>query len=224
MVKVDARTFADEHEAVKKLVAMRGAAPDKAEPTYGPYARGLLGSLHVSSARAVTTWIPSDDVCWLLGYNDYHRNGEPDDAYAVFNGQYEDGVLMPTQEDWEAFFEEPVDRFLDMLRETGQRLLEAARANPGHEEFETFDDGGHQVICVDILVLGDGRAEEGWMGLTLPADEVLSDMEVFEMVATLIPEGAVPIYEHKFKDRERRRGEIVYRWEHYEFGRNDDEH
>jgi hypothetical protein len=223
LVTTDARTFKDAHVAVKKFVEMREHAPAVGEPTFGPYKRGLIRSLHVGSARGVTTWVEDDDVCWLLGYNEFHRNGHPDDAYEVFNRQYIAGVLLPTDEDWEEFFTEPQDRFLDLLRSTGERLLQQARANPGSEEFETFNDGGTQVICVDVLVEGDGRAEDGWVGLTLPANEVLSNEEVFDLVAALLPEGVVPIFAMEFKDRARRPGEIVYRWEHYAFTGDEDD-
>lgn len=216
LVYKDARHFRDDHPAVTKFVDMRGAAPDLAEPIYGPFPRGLVCSLHVGSARAVTTWDKQENVCWLLAYNDYHRNGEPDDAYEVFIALYKAGELLPTEEDWSNYFADDADVFFDRLLETGRRLLHQARKNPGREEVETWHNG-RQVMCVDILVEGGGsRAEDGWMGLTLPDDEALSDDEVFALAAALIPPDAVPIYSDKFKGRQRRRGEIVYRWEHYE--------
>lgn len=215
LVYHDARDFKDEHRAVTKFVDMRGAAPDLAEPIYGPFPRGLICSLHVGSARAVTTWDEQEAVCWLLAFNDYHRNGEPDDAYEVFLGLYDQGELLPTKKDWSDFFTDDADAFFDRLLATGQQLLERARTHPGREEVMTWRNG-RQVMCVDIVVEGDARAEDGWMGLTLPEDEALSDDEVFALAAALIPPDSVPIYSDKFKDRDRRRGEIVYRWEHYE--------
>lgn len=214
LAKQDARDFKGNHPAVKKFVDMRGAAPSLAEPIYGPFPRGLICSLHVGQSRAVTTWDETENVCWLLAYDDYHRNGEPDDAFEVFIGLYHADELLPTEEDWSQFFADNEDTFFDGLLKTGQRLLERARANPGREEVESWHNG-RQVMCVDILVEGESRAEDGWMGLTLPEDEVLSDNEVFALVSALIPPDATPIYCKKFKGRERRRGEIVYRWEHY---------
>ena len=163
----------------------------------------------------VSTWDEVEDVCWLLGYNDYHRNGEPDDAFEVFNKQFSAGVLLPTADDYDALFADADDRFRDLLLDTGRQFLEQARANPGHEEFVTFGDGGHQVMCVDILVEHGGRSEEGWVGITLPENEALPDEEVYAVVAELIPAHAEPIWERKFKDRDRRPGEIVYRWDSY---------
>lgn len=164
-----------------------------------------------------------EDVCWLLAYHEFHQNGDPDDAYNVFIALYSAGQLLPTDKDWEEVLAEEDDEFLDELRRAGERLLERARANPGHEEVETWHDGGHQVMCVDLLVEADGQAEVGWMGLTLPENEVLSDREVFDLVAQLLPPNVKPLYSLKFKDRDRRRGEIVYSWEWYSFHDKDDE-
>lgn len=215
LVYQDARHFENSHPAVTKFVAMRGAAPDAGEPIYGPFPRGLVCSLHVGGARAVTTWDKRENVCWLLAYNHFHRNGDPDDAYAIFLGLYNSGDLLPTEEDYAAFFADEEDAFFDRMLEAGQKLLERARANPGREEVETWHNGS-QVMCVDVLVEGDSRAEDGWMGLTLPDDEALTMDDVFRLAAALIPADADPIFSDRFRDRERRRGEIVYRWEHYD--------
>jgi hypothetical protein len=218
LVERDARDFADSHAAVKKFVTMREADPAGGEPTYGLYKRGLIRSLHVGSARAVTTWDDVEDVCWLLAYDDYHRNGEPDDAYAYFNDLYSVGRLMPTGEDYDAILLDTSEDWIERFFEAGIRLLERARGHPGSDEFETWEDGGRQVICVDMVVEGDESAEEGWMGVTLPDDVTLTDEQVYELVAGLIPDSATPLYCDRFKDRERRRGEIVYRWEFYQGG------
>lgn len=216
LVESDARDFADSHAAVKKFVAMRGSDPAGGEPTYGDYKRGLICSLHVGSARAVTTWDDVGDVCWLLAYDEYHRIGEPDDAYAVFNDLHSAGRLMPTAEDYEAILLDTSEDWIERFFEAGIRLLERARAHPGSDEFETWEDGGRQVICVDMVVDGDDSAEEGWVGITLPDGVMLNDEQVYELVAGLIPEDADPLWCERFKDRERRRGEIVYKWESYQ--------
>ncbi len=215
----DARDFKSVHAAVRKFVSMRGAAPDGAEPIYGPFPRGRVGSLHVGEARAATTWDEREDVCWLLAYNDYHRNGDPDDAYNVFIDLYNRDELMPTQRDYDDFLaEDDVDEELviEGLLEIGAELLARARANPGREEVKTWSDGGHQVMCVDVLVVGQDRAEEGWLGLTLPQDVVLTNEQVYDLVQALLPPDAMPRYEKRFKDRPRRPGEIVFQWDHYE--------
>lgn len=197
---------------------MRRGAPEVGEPIFGPFKRGLICSLHVGAARAVTTWDPETDTCWLLAYDGYHRNGEPEDAYAVFIARFNAGDLLPTEDDWDSGLKDVDVAFLDKVREAGARLLELARAHPGKEEVETWTDGGQQVICVDLLIEGDGQAEQGWMGLTLPENETLSDADVFDLVARLVPEGADPLFSQTFKDRQRRKGEIVYTWEHYQSG------
>lgn len=218
LVESDARDFADSHAAVTKYVSMRGADPSGGEPISGPYKRGLICSLHVGSARAVTTWVEDEDVCWLLAYNDYHRNGEPDDAYNVFNRLYLADCLLPTADDYEAFFLETAEDWTERFFEAGIRLLERARAHPGRDEFDTWEDGGREVICVDMVVDGDESAEEGWVGITLPDSVMLNDEQVYELVAGLIPEDAKPLWCERFKDREKRRGEIVYKWEFYQLG------
>lgn len=158
---MDARTFVERHAAVKKFVTMREADPAGGEPTYGPYHRGLIRSLHVGSARAVTTWDEVEDVCWLLAYDEYHRNGEPDDAYAVFNDLYSAGRLMPTEDDYDSILLETSDDWFERFCEAGIRLLARARAHPRSEEFETWEGGSRQVICVDMVIEGDESAEEG---------------------------------------------------------------
>ncbi len=134
----DARQFADIHEAVAKFVQMRGAEPGAGEPIYGPRPRGIICSLHVGAARGVTTWVSDENVCWLLGYNAFHRIGDPNDAYAVFNRQHAAGDLMPTEADWERFFAGTDDDFYENFRRDAESLLARARANPGREEVSTW--------------------------------------------------------------------------------------
>ncbi len=215
LLKSDARDFKNAHPAVKKFVKMRSVDPAGGEPTHGPYKRGLIRSLHVGSARAVTTWDDQEDVCWLLAFNDYHRNGEPDDAYNLFNGLYSDDKLLPTEDDYDAFFEDDDDDFFERFATTAAELLERARANPGKEEFETWADGGSQVLCIDILVDGDDYMEEGWVSLTLPDGEFLTDDEFYDVALRLVPEGVEPLWSQKFRGRDRRRGEVVFTWTLY---------
>ena len=215
LVKKDARDFEDVHPAVKKFVSMRGASPSTGEPSYGPYPRGQIRALHVGAARGVTAWDESEDVCWLLAYNDFHRNGDPNDAFVVFNSLYSAAQLLPTDDDYEHFFADEQEAFLDRMLDASRQLLESARENPGREEVRTWGNG-RQIMCVDVVVEGDSSAEEGWMGLTLPEDEAAPDTEIYELVGELLLPGVVPIYSDKFRDRVRRSGEIVYHWTHYE--------
>ncbi len=67
-----------------------------------------------------------------------------------------------------------------------------------------------------MVIDASGWAEDGWVGITLPADASFTDVEIYDLVQAIIPNGAVPQYQRKFRARERRSGEIVYRWEHYE--------
>lgn len=215
MLKSDARAFLDAHPAIRKFVSMRSAAPAGGEPTHGPYKRGLICSLHVGSARAVTTWDDHEGVCWLLAFNDYHRNGDPNDAYNFFNDLYSAGKLLPTEADYEAFFADEEDDFFERFAEAAARLLEKARANPGIEELETWYDGGSQLMCVDVLVDGDDYTEEGWVSLTLPDGEFLTDDEFYDVAVRLVPEEVEPLWSPTFRQRERRRGEVVFNWTLY---------
>lgn len=215
--KLDARDYMDLHASVDKLVAMRGQAPQGGEPIYGPFPRGSIRSLHVGSGRAVTAWDPTENVCWLLAFDGYHRNGEADDAYNVFIDLYNADELLPTAQDYKDLFDAEDDDevvVIPDLLEVGERLLARARANPGREEVETFTDGGRQVICVDIVIDGDAQLEEGWLGITLPQDEALSNDEIYGLVQALLPHDVMPTYVQTFRDRERRRGEIVFHWEY----------
>lgn len=216
LVGHDARLLKDAHPAIAKFVALRGVAPRDGEPTFGPYPRGLVRSLHVGAARGVTTWDEVEEVCWLLAFGSFHRNGDPNDAYKIFNLLHTNDTLLPTAADYEALFLDRDDRLVDRLRIAGARLLAEARRSPGTEAVETWHDRGRQVICVDLVVEDDGEAEDGWMGLTLPSDERLSDSEVYDLVAALLPDAAHPIWSATFRGRPRRTGEIVFRWERYE--------
>jgi hypothetical protein len=217
-VKLDARDYTDLHASVEKLVAMRGQAPSGGEPISGPFPRGSIRSLHVGSGRAVTAWDPAENVCWLLAFDGYHRNGEADDAYNVFIDLYNANELHPTSQDYKDLFDAEDDGddedMIPGLRDVGERLLARARANPGREEVETFTDGGRQVICVDIVIDGDAQLEEGWLGITLPQDEAISNEEIYGLVQALLPPDVTPTYVQRFRDRERRRGEIVFHWEY----------
>lgn len=216
-VLLDARGLVNEHAAIKKFVNQRGQDPSGGDSPHGPYPFGSVRSLHVSSARAVTAWDEGTDTCWLLAYNDYHRNGEPDDAYNVFNELYDRGELLPTEDDWYQALLADEDFVLHQFRESGERLLEQARREPGKEAFESFTDGGHQVICVDLVIATDGRAEQGWIGVTLPQDEHLSDDQVYDLVVQLLPDNSdAPLYDKTFKDRPARTGEIVYTWQYFD--------
>ncbi|GAA2469226.1 hypothetical protein [Terrabacter carboxydivorans] len=95
---------------------------------------------------------------------------------------------------------------------TAAELLERARANPGKEEFETWDDGGKQVLCIDVLVEGDEYMEEGWVSMTLPDGEFLTDDQFYDVALRLVPQNVEPLWTRKFRDRECRRGEVVFTW------------
>lgn len=208
---------------------MREDDPDKGEPISGIRPRGKVCSLHVGKGRAVTTWDEEADVCWLLAWNGFHRNGHPKDAYQVFLELHINGDnLLPSPKDYEVFFDTSdteeddygaVSRLtlLEELAEISADLLREARDNPNIEAVRTFRvNGGRQIMCIDAVVEPDGRAEEGWMGLRLPEDEHLSDNDVYELLAALLPGDVDLSYEQKFRDRERMAGEIVWRWTHFE--------
>ncbi|MCH1867062.1 hypothetical protein [Nocardioides sp. CFH 31398] len=212
---------------MKKFVAMRGQAPDQGEPVHGGWGFGVVCSLHVGEERAVTTFVVEEDVCWLLAYNDYHRIGDRKDAYNYFIDLYASGDLMPSDKDYETFFEnsdvdeEDIDavmslELLDEVAVISRELLDEARSAPGTEAVRTFRVNGKQLMCVDVVLEPTARAEEGWLSLVLPEDEYLSDDDLYELVASLLPPGVTPLYSNDFRGRARVAGEIVYQWDYYE--------
>lgn len=223
----DARTFRDRHEALDRFVEMRADEPAKGKAIDQVKPRGRVRSLRVGAGRAVTTWDPEEDVCWLLAYHWFHQSGHKDDCYNIFVELHLNGSrLLPSGTDYEVFLdsideEDGTDlgvvsvSLIDELEAVSAELLEEARAKPNVEAVCTFRVNGRQVMCVDMLVEPDGFAEEGWMSLKLPEDEYLSDRDVYELLASLLPDEVVPIYETRFRDRERMPGEIVYRWDFY---------
>ena len=214
---------------MERAVTMRGNEPAQGKPMAGIRPRGRVRSLRVGQGRAVTTWDAEADVCWLLAYHWFHQNGHSEDCYNIFLDLHNNGDrLLPSVDDYEAFFESSdadaeddlegalTLSLLERLQIVSAELLEEARANPRVEAVRTFNVNGRQIMLVDALVEADGKAEEGWMSLRLPEDEHLNDSDIYELIATLLPEGVYPIYEDKFQQRERMAGEVVYRWEHWE--------
>ncbi|WP_377322543.1 hypothetical protein ACFJIY_24070 [Pimelobacter simplex] len=227
LLQRDARSFTDLHDAVEKFVGMREDDPEKGEPVHGIRPRGKVCSLHVGTGRAVTTWDEEEDVCWLLAYHWFHRNGHPDDCYNIFLDLHNNGDrLLPSASDYATFFDssdedeehESSALTLDLIEElelVSAELLCEARSNPSVEAVRTFRVNGRQIMLVDLVVDSGGSAEEGWMSLRLPEDEHLSDSDLYEMLAALLPEDVHPIFTNKFQDRDSMPGEIVYRWEQW---------
>lgn len=182
----------------------------------------------MGQGRAVTTWDEEEDVCWLLAWHWFHRNGHPDDCYNLFVSLHVNGDnLLPSEADYDAFFDSSDEDeedyegvvqlvLLEELAAISEALLVEARARPNVEAVRTFRVKGQQIMCVDALVEPDGRLEVGWISLRLPEDEHLSDLDVYDLLLSVLPKGVTPIYEMKFRDRERTPGEIVYSWEHQE--------
>lgn len=155
---------------------------------------------------------------WLVAYHSFHQNGHPDDAYAVFGRLHAAEVLTPTVDDVLLLTEETPESLLQRLKEVAPDLLAEARANPGHEAFRTWgksDDLGEAAMLVDMVVVDEEKAEQGWVGITLPKEVAWPAGGLFDIAAALLPPGVTPTPCDKVGPRPLRTGEYAYTWETY---------
>ena len=120
--------------------------------TVGPAAGDLtvyrLG--HGHDHRGATWHDEAENVVWLCAYG-LHRSGEDDDAFPYFDELIRDGILLPTEEDYAALFDDRDQRFADTLYADAQECLSRARSNPGVEEIAIL--GGEQSTAVVVNVV-----------------------------------------------------------------------
>jgi len=146
-------TFEDcrSHPIVRALEHQRSAEPAGTRtvgPTAGDRTVYRLGLGH--DHRGATWYDPEENVIWLCAYGP-HRSGEPDDAFPYFHELIEAGVLLPTEEDYAALFEDRDYRFAETVHDDAQRLLALARSTPGIEQLGKL--GGEETTGVLVEVV-----------------------------------------------------------------------
>ena len=146
-------TFADcrAHPIVRAFEHQRLGDPTGTR-TVGPAAgdRTIYRLGHGHDHRGATWYDRDEQVVWLCAYG-LHRSGDADDAFPYFHKLIETGVLLPTEDDYAALFEDRGHRFADTVQDDAQRLLQLARSTPGVEQVGIL--GGEQTTGVLVEVV-----------------------------------------------------------------------
>jgi hypothetical protein len=130
-------------------------------------------SLHVGRQRGATWHHREAGVIWLLAVG-YHREGDPKDAYAVFEGLQAAGRLLPDRDDMLAYVRSQIPTLAQALVSDVPGLVAAVREQPG--EIRAAMIGGRigvRVVLEDsdppmLTVAISQRLHPGEM--TVPAD------------------------------------------------------
>lgn len=115
-----------DHDLVRKFLQLRSQDPEGTEKVQPLDNASEVYTLHAGRWRGATWHDRTNDVVWLLG-GGVHRSGEHDDAYPKFKQLDSADRLLPTQADYELFFEAEDRSFSEALMEEAPRLLEEAR-------------------------------------------------------------------------------------------------
>jgi hypothetical protein len=145
--------FADSrtHLIVRAFENQRAADPVGTRtvgPAAGEHTVYRLG--HGHDHRGATWHDAAQRVVWLCAYR-LHRSGEDDDAFPYFHELIRAGVLLPTEDDYVALFDDRGRRFTETLYEDAQDLLARARSTPGVEQVGIL--GGEETTAVVVEVV-----------------------------------------------------------------------
>jgi hypothetical protein len=139
------------HPIVRAFESQRATDPVGTR-TVGPAAGDLtiyrLG--HGHDHRGATWHDQAERVVWLCAYG-LHRSGEDDDAFPYFHELIRAGVLLPTEDDYAALFDDRGRRFTETLYQDAQQLLGRARSTPGVEQVGVL--GGEETTAVVVEVV-----------------------------------------------------------------------
>src|SRR5262249_23436445 len=139
------------HAIVQALQSQRAtnvAGTKTVGPALGERTIYRLG--HGHDHRGATWYDPRERVVWLCAYR-LHRSGDADDAFPYFHELIRADRIMPTEDDYEALFQERAFRFAETLAEDAQALLARARLNLGFEEVGLI--GGEETTGVVVEVV-----------------------------------------------------------------------
>jgi hypothetical protein len=89
-------------------------------------------------------------VVWLCAYR-LHRSGEEDDAFPYFHELIRSSVLLPTEDDYAALFDDRGRRFTETLYEDAQQLLGRARSTPGVEQVGALGGEERTAVVVEVV-------------------------------------------------------------------------
>ena len=200
---------------IRAFVNKREGAPGEGEPIHGLEPHGAYLSLHHNRWRSVTRWDASHDVCWLLAFSETHASGERRDAYKYFEFLYGRDELLPTADDYERLEEITSANFIDGIAVLGADLYRSARDHPGTPFAETYG-GGSADVLIDLMVLGDGTLEEGWIAIGFPFDTSLNEHTALDVIARILPPDIMVAGLERatsFGRRALRHDELVFKWD-----------
>lgn len=122
--------LADQNAVVAAFRDKRSAAPNGQETIQQLVSHVVVYSLHAGEARGATWYDKKVGIVWLLAAR-FHRSGKKDDAYPYFRELDAAGHLLPTRDDYQAFFESQALSLAQCLVDEIPPLRKAAQEDPG---------------------------------------------------------------------------------------------
>lgn len=150
------------HEFVHAFVEKRTAHPKGTEPFVLPKHGPIADKLRWTERwRGATLYDSEENVVWLLGFG-YHTSGRDDDVYEVLEALDRDDKLLPTNEDYELFFEASEATLPGLLRQTAGEMFNEANDSPGTEVRR--DIGG--TFPVSVVVERENGMTATWLAIS----------------------------------------------------------
>lgn len=149
----ESTTFSDwiAHPIVHAFVNQRSTNPIGTR-TVGPAAgdKTIYRLGHGHDHRGATWHDDEDGVIWLCAYR-LHRSGEADDAFPYFHQLIDADEMLPTEEDYNALFDDRGHRFADTIQQDAQQLLALAKAAPGVEQIGILGGEDKAGVIVEVV-------------------------------------------------------------------------
>jgi hypothetical protein len=138
-------------EIVRALVGKRSDSPtDRSEIAPLTSGRTVYRLAYGNDHRGGTWHDERFGVVWLLAYR-LHRSGEPDDAFPYMKDLDARGLLLPSDEDYKALFDDRGRRAAIVAPKEAQELLAEARANEGVEVRGTLGEAAGVGVVVEVV-------------------------------------------------------------------------
>lgn len=106
--------------------------------------------------RGATVYDPEQEVVWLVAYG-RHESGDPNDFFPYCKGLAEQGVLLPTEEDYEGLLADRGSHFAEAVRIEAPMLVQAASRIDGEYRCTVGGSLGAG-LCVEVSKEPDATA------------------------------------------------------------------
>ena len=151
-----------DHEFVRVFVDKRRDHPKGNEPFVLPKHGPIADKLRQTERwRGATLYDSEENIVWLLGFG-FHTSGRPDDVYQVLEALDVADKLLPTDEDYELFFEASEADLPELLRQNAEEMLQEGQQAPGTEVRRII--GG--TFPVSVVVEGDNGMTATWLAIS----------------------------------------------------------